>query len=675
MKIREVSSAEIDQPLEAEGEREKFDRNQWIKNHIETVANGIIDMLHMHTGDKADTSRWGGGIGCMPHNAATKHIYRGLNAFSLRMEGIKRGFSDMRFVTLNQCNKLGGRIKKGQTGFKILQPKIITKQCKLHGEPGELDTVIIGEDGKKYTERKFMVFNIKTVFNVEQTTLGLPPEAAFSPRDWKDHEFFEKFMQASAIPILHGKNKAFYDPNKDQISLPQKELFFSPSLYYGTMLHEFYHASGHESRENRLGKNDSFGSPEYAQEELRAEIFACLCTSAFGLNMPSNRNVSYIENWLDGKDAKQIIQAATEAEDVFRIIVSVAHGQQPDCSWFPDRSQWPEKMPIPLDDIADADSSPRTVKIKFSDTISLADYSNALTKKEFSSPTLHVSPVLSPADETATFMLKNWLEHHDYSDPSVLTTSYLPKSGQWAVFSPSRVVKRQTITPMVASFEDVTSMLNAFDTVGLPRPTILSEIPDKWERPKKATIPPFEKLHFSDGTTGGVNGHIIDLTQCSQKYTRSDGYHAEIHGETDENIISVGSGFKIEIPNFTQELKLEGLFHHNSAISPCVMAYAGDIGVAMDFASTQYFATTHGDEIHFFCDHSKTPEQIAEGPLLVRRGTGEIVGVVAPLLIHDKLQFILHKKEYKELQQQIASIPLPKHSHEESAEETISPAP
>src|SRR5699024_12717149 len=66
----------------------------------------------------------------------------------------------------------------------------------------------------------------------------------------------------------------------DYIQLPCVQQFSSTGGYYATALHELIHWSGHARRLNRAGivLPTPFGSPEYAFEELIAEIGAAyLC--------------------------------------------------------------------------------------------------------------------------------------------------------------------------------------------------------------------------------------------------------------------------------------------------------------------------------------------------------------------------------------------------------------
>ena len=64
--------------------------------------------------------------------------------------------------------------------------------------------------------------------------------------------------------------------------LPERGQFPSANHYYQTALHELGHSTGHPERMNRetliQGIEGGFGSPDYAKEELRAEISAMMDT-------------------------------------------------------------------------------------------------------------------------------------------------------------------------------------------------------------------------------------------------------------------------------------------------------------------------------------------------------------------------------------------------------------
>src|SRR5690606_28969889 len=100
---------------------------------------------------------------------------------------------------------------------------------------------------------------------------------------------------------------------QDFIQLPCQQQFTSTGGYYATALHELTNWSGHARRLNREGivLPTPFGSPEYAFEELIAEIgaaYLCALTSI----QSELRHVGYIESWL------KVLQSNKQA--IFRAI-------------------------------------------------------------------------------------------------------------------------------------------------------------------------------------------------------------------------------------------------------------------------------------------------------------------------------------------------------------------
>lgn len=97
-----------------------------------------------------------------------------------------------------------------------------------------------------------------------------------------------------------------------------KEQFTSAEAYYSTAFHELGHSTGHESRLNRDLAN-SFGTPAYAKEELRAEIYSFLQAKELGMDYNLGNHQSYIDSWTkDLEDKKTEIYEAVK--DSFKIV-------------------------------------------------------------------------------------------------------------------------------------------------------------------------------------------------------------------------------------------------------------------------------------------------------------------------------------------------------------------
>ena len=87
---------------------------------------------------------------------------------------------------------------------------------------------------------------------------------------------------------------------KDEIVLPEKSQFLSGAAFYGTALHEMTHSTGADSRLGRFKNgNGSFGSREYAREELVAELGSALVAQRHGISKNiKEESAAYLKSWL-----------------------------------------------------------------------------------------------------------------------------------------------------------------------------------------------------------------------------------------------------------------------------------------------------------------------------------------------------------------------------------------
>lgn len=123
----------------------------------------------------------------------------------------------------------------------------------------------------------------------------------------------EEVIAASGVDFRIGGNKAFYAPEPDFVQVPPQPAFFDQVNYYRSCLHELTHATGHRSR---LGRNllNSFGSKDYAREELVAEMGSAFLCASLGIE-PTVRHADYIGAWLEvlREDNRAIFRAASAA--------------------------------------------------------------------------------------------------------------------------------------------------------------------------------------------------------------------------------------------------------------------------------------------------------------------------------------------------------------------------
>ena len=130
--------------------------------------------------------------------------------------------------------------------------------------------------------------------------------------------------------------KAIYDQYDDFIQIPKKSMFrrtkYSTATenYYGTLLHELIHWTGHYSRCNRDILNE-FGDRDYAFEEIVAELGSAFLFAELSITAePRSEFASYIKNWLERlkKDKKFIFQAAGYATNAANFLGSFEDNQK-----------------------------------------------------------------------------------------------------------------------------------------------------------------------------------------------------------------------------------------------------------------------------------------------------------------------------------------------------------
>ncbi len=226
------------------------------------------------------------------------------------------------YATYEQWQSLGGRIRKGAKGEKILFWKEIEPD-----ESKETDEVTETEQRRRFVLRYYTVFHISSVIGVEP----LPQDDMHEhehDRIQKAEELTWGYIGREGINLKEEPgNKAYYSPSEDRIQIPCLSQYEDVEEYYSTLMHEMIHSTGHEKRLNRPGlANASFGSEEYSKEELIAEIGAASILNGLGIESENsfNNSISYIDGWIKKlkEDKYLIINAASAAEKAARYILN-----------------------------------------------------------------------------------------------------------------------------------------------------------------------------------------------------------------------------------------------------------------------------------------------------------------------------------------------------------------
>ena len=100
-------------------------------------------------------------------------------------------------------------------------------------------------------------------------------------------------------------DSAYYSISRDEIVLPERSQFKDLEAFQSNLFHEAAHSSGSENRLGRLKEGASFGSAEYAKEELTAELTAAFVAANYGMTKGLKEDSApYLKSWLDSLQEK-----------------------------------------------------------------------------------------------------------------------------------------------------------------------------------------------------------------------------------------------------------------------------------------------------------------------------------------------------------------------------------
>ena len=240
---------------------------------------------------------WKGGA-TMPVNLKSKKAYRGGNIVALWFWGLGRGYTDLRFGTRKQLLEKGLSIKGLKNGEGCLIKYFKTSEyTKVDKETGE-ETIRNG-----YLTRWYEVFCVEQCEDyeapeVKDENLSVTPESDMM------ESFYSYVASQKTLTLERKGSQAFYRINGDLIRLPKHEDFETQLGEVMTAMHEAVHSTGHPKRKERP-LTPKFGTPEYAFEELVAELGALIVTLTLGgefnpyvLQEEHANSQAYLKHWL-----------------------------------------------------------------------------------------------------------------------------------------------------------------------------------------------------------------------------------------------------------------------------------------------------------------------------------------------------------------------------------------
>lgn len=305
----------------------------------------------------------GGSMFGLPQNISGR-TYEGSNAFLLFLHTAENGYKAPVYMTYGQLYKEGAHVLKGEKAVPVFKWGFSIKD-KDGKKVTEEEFHNMTDDEKKECKRRPFL-KIYPEFNIDQTNMSEVNKekydavvSQFRKTDVPTitdgmyvNKAIDRMMEKQewVCKIQYDKEEkgAYYSPTKDIVVLPTKaqfrihpddpeECFKDGQEYYGTALHEMAHSTGHPSRLDRL-KPAAFGSPEYAKEELVAELTSAMVGNTLGFDRRiSDNNVAYLQNWTSAlrKEPKFIVTVMADVNKASRIIIEnidkqrIALGEKP----------------------------------------------------------------------------------------------------------------------------------------------------------------------------------------------------------------------------------------------------------------------------------------------------------------------------------------------------------
>ncbi|NOT58313.1 MAG: DUF1738 domain-containing protein [Deltaproteobacteria bacterium] len=258
----------------------------------------------------------------VPRNLLSLKPYRGINVWLL----LARPYPSPYWATFKQVQEIGGTVRKGEQGTKVVFWKFADKEQN--------------EDRDQQSSRPSSAPLVRSyvVFNTEQCTLPASLTDRIAAAMGETPEPITACEQVIAnMPqrptIEHRGDRAFYLPLLDTVTVPHPSQFVSMADYYATLYHECLHATGHSSRLARPGVTEGarFASHAYSQEELVAEFGAAFLCGVTGIAPQTIDNAAaYIGHWIARlyNEKTLLVHAASQAQRAVDFILNVSPAQR-----------------------------------------------------------------------------------------------------------------------------------------------------------------------------------------------------------------------------------------------------------------------------------------------------------------------------------------------------------
>lgn len=334
---------------------------------IDDAVKRFSDMLikRMEEMQRDWTKPWiaGGVKNGLPQNVSGRS-YTGSNAFLLFLHTSENNYNSPVYITGGQIHNEGAHVLKGEKAVPVFKWGYTIRDKE--GNKVSIEDYENMTDEEKEECHRYPYLKVYPEFNIDQTNLAEVNKEKYdailsrfkieeTPQKTDGmyvNKALDRMMEKKewVCPIQYDKESkgAYYSPGKDIVVLPTKaqfhkhmddpeESFKDGQAFYGTALHEMAHSTGHPSRLDRL-KPSVFGSPEYAKEELVAELTSAMVGNSLGFDRRiSDNNVAYLQNWTAAlrQEPKFLVSVMADVNKASKMLIEnidkqrVALGEKP----------------------------------------------------------------------------------------------------------------------------------------------------------------------------------------------------------------------------------------------------------------------------------------------------------------------------------------------------------
>ena len=245
----------------------------------------------------------------LPINVITDKSYRGINTFWLSIQE----FHTNDWATFKQWSSKGYKIKKGSKATPIIFCESKQKKEKWLSDRELKNYRKSGILPYYWLWKTYMVFNGDQIEDYISTSQNQNFEEKLTISKVKDVSIF---IDNTSVNIIPSNNSAYYSSIVDEIGMPSIKSFNTDIDYFSTLLHELTHWTGHKARCDR-DQSGTFGSANYAKEELIAEIGSAFLCQILGISKRIRKDhAQYLNHWISliEEDSKIMITAFSKAQ-------------------------------------------------------------------------------------------------------------------------------------------------------------------------------------------------------------------------------------------------------------------------------------------------------------------------------------------------------------------------